>query len=119
MTFDAVFFKRCLYSGKEEAARVLKEAYEVVSPGGHLVVVHPEKDMYTYCRNENGGFAFPHFMRRFGSFFLKLGGAHYMPYTSQELNEICSEVVSSSSFHIIKPSRPAYNVRILPKPFSG
>jgi len=118
-TFDAVFFKRCLYSGEEEAVRVLKEAYEVVSPGGHLVVVHPEADLATYCRNEEGGFAPLHFMRRAGSWLIKAGGAHYMPYTSQQLTNICREVAPHTAFHIIEPSRPAYNVRVIPKPDSA
>lgn len=114
-TFDAVFFKRCLYSGEDEAVRVLKEAYEVVSPGGHLVVVHPEKDLATYCKNEEGGFAPLHFMRRFGSFLIKAGGAHYMPYTSQQLTDICGEVAPNTTLQVIEPSRPAYNIRVIPK----
>jgi len=115
LSFDAIFFKRCLYFSPEGVKSVLQQAENVLNPGGHIVIVHPEKSMVEYCKNEEGGFAPTHMLRRASSWIGRTCGMEYNLYTAKELDTLCHEALPTMAKISLTPSRPAYNVRLLEK----
>ena len=47
--FDVVLFKRSLYLPRPQALEVLRQALPLLAPGGLIVVIHAEKNLWRYC----------------------------------------------------------------------
>ncbi len=115
--YNVVLFRRCLYKKEEEVQKAIAAAYEHLSCGGYVYIVHPEKDLKTYCQDENGGYSSLHFLRRLVAYVGKfLSLVEYEWYTDAEMRGIIKESCPNSQITRFSLSRPAYNCYQIIKP---
>ena len=106
---DVVLFKRFLYFPPSLSEKVLRQWYDTLSPSGHFLLVHPEKEFFSYVFGNSHPFL--NLAKRVLPLFLDAVGAYeYQLYTSRELHELCSRAVPEGVVRALSSRQRSYNL---------
>lgn len=112
--YDVILFKRSLYMPRPRARALLAEAAKLLAPGGHLVVVHPERRLLRHAFEPPFLLArhtIYHLVNRWVSRIAEwLGGEEYTLYTSEELLSLLAEVAIDCDVVVIPSRQRAFNL---------
>lgn len=117
---DVILFKRSLYHRPDQAEELLREAHSLLRPGGHVVVVHPERKLFPYA------FGRPMRLHRHTPYHLfnrtisrigrRVGAEDYTLHTRDELLELARRAAGGSNVTQIPSQQEAFNLVALSRP---
>ncbi len=117
---DVVLFKRSLYMNRRAAIEVLRDSYSRLSPGGCIVIVHPEKSLRRYAFGDPPRLrscTLYHLFNRTISRLAELFGMEsYTLHTKEELRSLAAEVAGEEQVRSIPSMQNSFNLLAIHKP---
>jgi SAM-dependent methyltransferase len=117
---DVVLFKRSLYHRPDEAEQVLREAHSLLKPGGHVVVVHPERRTFAYAFGRPARLhrhtPYHLFNRTISRIGRKVGAEDYTLHTRDELLALAGRAAGEGNVQSIPSDQEAFNLVALSRP---
>lgn len=117
---DVILFKRSLYHRPAEAEELLREAHGLLRPGGHVVVVHPERKTFPYAFGRpmrlHKHTPYHLFNRTISRIGRRVGAEDYTLHTRDELLELARRAAGGAPVSTIPSKQEAFNLVAISRP---